>query len=188
MITKVGYGVHSLLLFLLLILLSGCESDVVTPDSTVYFNSEENGEIEWTIRPNYQLDTDDDGINDANCAVIEDLYQDHYFRIALLNENGIPLTDIRMLVHLQLTENTFSGTPVLKLYADRNDNGVVDEPEEYVSSSMDPAYSTKTGSSDGEIAVIVRANLSCVYAGSVSAFAGKNASGRFTIRIREGGG
>lgn len=181
MITKAGYGMYFLLLFLLL----GCESDVVTPGSKVYFNSEESGEIEWAIKPNYQRDTDGDGVNDADCQIIEGLYQDHYFRIAVLNENGIPLTDIRMFVHLQLAENTFSQYPVLKLYADRNNNGVVDEPEEYVSSSMDPAYSTKTGSSDGEIAVIVRANLSCTYAGSVSAFAGKNASGRFTIRVRE---
>jgi len=75
-----------------------------------------------------------------------------------------------MSIHLDLAANTFSGFPVLELYDDRNNNGVIDAPEELVSDNVDEGFETKTDSDKGDKFVIVRVNLSCPYRGTLGAF------------------
>ena len=52
---------------------------------------------------------------------------------------------------------------MLKLYDDKNGNGVVDDPEELVSDFGQLQFTTKTKEFSGEKLMFVRMDLACAY-------------------------
>ncbi len=159
---------------------AGCGVDDIPPGSSIRFDPVN---IEWTVAPNYTTDTDDDGTPDADCVMSPDLYSDSYVAVTVLDNFGIPLTDVDLTLSLDLAANTFSGYPPLGLYQDVNGNGVIDGPEELVSNTDDGVYTTSTDSESGDAYVLVRVNLSCPFGGNLNAFAGSGANGAMNISV-----
>lgn len=138
------------------IVLVACNDDQpLPPGSTVVVSPEKKT---WLIRPV----KDDNG----NCIHFKDFYNDHPVLITVFDAQGSPIGEADLTVSLDLAGNTFSvpgGGPVVRLYDDKNGNGVVDDPEELVSDSNDPLYRTKTAKYTGEKLLILRMDLSCRY-------------------------
>ncbi len=139
--------------------LSGCGggngSEQLPPNSSVQVRPQN---FTWNITP-----------NGDPCIIDPNLYQDQLIAITVVNGNGNPISKAKLLMSLTLSGNTFSGFPVLELYSDSNGNGVA-EANELVSDVNDSAYETITEDFSGERLVIVRANLSCPFSGSLLVF------------------
>jgi hypothetical protein len=153
--------------------LQGCESDEqLPPQSRIRIFPEQ---IHWKISPTRQP-----------CEINPDLYNDQTISISVVDGSDVPLGDVKVRLLLDLAGNTFSGTPRLALYADRNSNGVVDGPEELVSDESAPAFETQTGQHSGNTSVIVRVNLSCEYRGTLYAYAGDaSASTEINVQLED---
>ncbi len=107
-----------------------------------------------------------------SCYPTDEFYQDVPIIIALHDSQGGPLGNHYVSVHLDLSENTFTGWPFLALYIDQNSNGVVDHPEERVSGIADSLLVLKTAPYTGHVNAILRINLSCEYSGELMVFSG----------------
>jgi len=150
---------HYLLLTLCLGLVSGCQSntsDQLPPNASVKVSPEQ---LEWTI-PN----------NGGVCNYDPNYYQDETVSIMVLNESGTYIPDAPLTVHVDLSANTFTGTPVLAIYEDRNGNGVADGVSELVTDTDSGVYDTHTHDVTGVKYIILRVNLSCKYSGTLYAF------------------
>ncbi len=156
----------------LLFVLAGCKYEDVPPGAELRFDPPV---VEWTVKPNYTVDSDDDGVNDRNCVIIEGYYNDSYVLATMTDSVGRPLLDFDVRLHLDLTENTFTGYPVLKLYEDKNSNGVVDGEQEFVSALGDDGWTKKTDVNGG-VHLLVRVNMSCPFSGNLSGFGGLTAN------------
>ncbi len=108
----------------------------------------------------------------GDCIWSDDFYQDEPILISVKDAQGSPIGKIDLSVSLDLSGNTFSGVPALKLYEDRNSNGVPDDPDELVTSNTDPLFTTETKRYTGEKVLILRMNLSCQYKGQLFVSAG----------------
>lgn len=140
--------------------ISGCNSvtsNQLPPNTEVRVSPKE---IKWKI-------ADTGGV----CNFDPDYYQDETVSVMVVNEAGNYIPDAPINVTLDLSENTFSGVPVLTLYDDINGNGVADGPEELVSGNTMGSYQTHTDSKTGSKLLIVRVNFSCEYTGSLYVFA-----------------
>jgi hypothetical protein len=115
-------------------------------------------------------------VEDAN-------YNDHVVFITVTDSSDRPLGDVEVLMSVDLTGNTSPGVPVLKLYEDKNSNGVVDDPEEYVSGVGDPFFKTRTDKYSGTKMIILRVNLTCTYSGILNVFSGSAATGRLDVNV-----
>jgi len=105
------------------------------------------------------------------CTYDPTYYQDHTISIMVLNDSGSYIPDAPLRITLDLSANTFSGTPVMALYDDINKNGVVDGVNELVTDTDSGIFETHTDDKSGSKYVILRVNLSCPYTGTLSAFA-----------------
>ena len=163
--------------------LTGCSDGAgggnpVPPNSTVQLN--QSG-ITWDI-----------GETASPCRVRSNPYNDHTIAISVLDPNGSPLGNVDFRVVVDLSGNTYffepappepPGLPVLQLYEDRNGNGVVDDPEELVSSNTSSAFKTTTDQYTGTKMVLLRVNLSCTYRGNLHVFAGA-AYGSVNVEVK----
>lgn len=131
-------------------------SSQLPPNSSVKVNPET---ITWKI-PN----------NNGVCNYDPNYYQDQTISIMVENESGTYIPDAPLMITLDLAANTFSGTPVMALYEDKNKNGVVDGPNELVTDTNSGIFTTSTDKVSGYKYVILRVNLSCPYTGTLSAF------------------
>lgn len=132
----------------------GGDEDPVPPGASVTINPQD---IEWDITP--------------SAVCVEGIYNDHTLAITVQNDNGVPLGEVDLLISADLAANT-SAFDLIRLYDDVNGNGVVDHPQELVSSNGSPAFFTKTDKFSGTRTLLVRVNLSCTYRGNVNVFAG----------------
>ncbi len=149
---------------------AGRDENPVAPGSEVIIAPDE---ITWDIEP-----------RGVACAFDENNYVDEYLNIAVTDKDQIPLGDVKLSLSLTLSDNTFSGSPWLRLYDDLNGNGAVDHPDELVSGEEDGVHITTTDEFNGNKTVFVRVNLSCPYRGSLTAVAGA-ASARTHIAVEE---
>ncbi|MCF6298615.1 MAG: hypothetical protein L3J01_01915 [Thiomicrorhabdus sp.] len=140
--------------------------------------------VEWTVKPNYTVDSDDDGINDRVCVISPSRYSDSYVIASMTDADGIPLSDFDVRLHLDLTGNTSSGYPVLKLYDDKNNNGVIDGEHELVNDAGEDGWVKKTNS-NGDIHMIVRVNLSCPFVGNLFGFGQRSANSSMSFQVNE---
>ena len=101
------------------------------------------------------------------CNFNPDFYQDQTITVMVVNDSGTFIPDAPLSFTLDLAANTFSGVPVMALYNDVNNNGVVDGPNELVSDNTSGAYTDFTDKVNGSKQVIVRVNLSCTYKGTL---------------------
>jgi uncharacterized protein YceK len=150
----------TIFLLILMVAISGCNdvtSNQLPPNTEVRVNPQE---INWKIN-------DTGGV----CNFDPDYYQDASVSVMVVNEAGSYIPDAPINATLDLSENTFTGLPVLALYDDKNGNGVADGPEELVSGNTMGSYQTHTDSKTGSKMLIVRSNLSCEYKGSLYVFA-----------------
>ena len=145
--------------------LAGCGSssigggDPVPLNSTVKINP---SSITWTIPAPLA----------TPCVVDFNNHNDTPIAISVLDSSQSPLGNIGIRVLADLSGNTYSGSPVLKVYDDLNGNGVVDDPAELVSSNTSPAFNTFTDKYTGTKNILLRVNLSCPYSGNLYVFAG----------------
>lgn len=105
------------------------------------------------------------------CVVDPSYYHDHLVNLSVTNSKGLPLGDVDVNVTLDLSAATFSGTPVMALYDDKNGNGAREESE-LVSVNGQGAFTFKTDEYSGTKSLWVRVNLSCPYKGTLTAFSG----------------
>ena len=159
---------------LLSIALAGCGGgggdDQIPPGASVMI---EPASFDWDIAQ-----------QPSPCIINPGFYQDSYFSVRVLNAAGSPIGEVPLMITVDFTGNTFSGTPVLELYEDRNGNGVADGPSELVSDTNDPIFRTSTARYTGEKYLIVRTNLSCPYQGNIQVFA-YGVSGIATIDVND---
>lgn len=166
------FGANVAATVLAAITLAACgaaDENPVPPGATITLSS---SAYEWEIAP-----------VDDPCLVYPDYYNDHLVNIAVLSSSNLPVGDVNVHLTLDLSDATFSGTPVMGLYDDLNGNGAR-EPEELVSTDGSGAYTVKTNQYDGTKAIWVRVNLSCPYKGTLSAFSGA-ASTSMEISVTE---
>jgi len=103
-------------------------------------------------------------------------YQDVPVQISVVDAHGTPMGDVELLIYTDFSANSFSGPDVLRLYADSNDNGVIDEKVELVNGHDSGVYKTKTDLYHGTAMVLVRMNLSCPYLGELHVFSGSTSN------------
>jgi len=116
------------------------------------------------------------------CVYSEDYYNDTVVSLSLLDENNSGIVDTHMDVSLDLSATTFTGRETLRMYYDRNSDGIYTEDEK-VTVADGPLFSTKTDQLNGVVRVMVRVNLSCPYTGSLYAYAGSAAAAvRFVVK------
>lgn len=140
-------------------------------------SSSEQLPINTTVRispteKTFHIAPPEDGVN--RCSLGH--YQDIPLLISVEDEQGSPVGGVDVGVYVDFTANTYSGPDVLRLFYDRNGNGVVDEETEFVSAEEDGAFISKTHRYNGNLLLILRINLSCVYRGNVFAYAGPYSS------------
>ena len=153
---------------MLLVLLVGCsgEDEVLPTDTTILINPVEK---DWLISPN------------SICVDQDFLYQDELITIQLTDGSGRPLSDVELLVSLNLAGNTFNGITAVELYEDQNGNFIPEE-EELVSGDNNTLFITRTEDITGHKNLIVRLNLSCTYRSVLTVSAqGFTASTEFTV-------
>ena len=125
---------------------------------------------------------------DANglCIFSEDNFLDSPVAIRVLDSTGGPVGNADLTVYTDWSGNTFpNGFEALKLYEDRNGNGVVDDPAELVSGASDAIFRTETDEFNGDKLLLLRINLSCGYRGQVYAIS-DGITGGMDIQIRAG--
>lgn len=146
-------------------------SNQLPPGTTVSVDPEE---IKWTI-PN----------NGGVCNFNPDYYQDQTISIMVLNDSGTYIPEAPLSITVDLAANTFTGIPVLALYNDVNENGVVDGSEELVTDTNSGAFDSSTDKDNGSKLVILRVNLSCSYKGMLYIISG-GFMGTTSIIVEEG--
>lgn len=148
----------------------GGGGDPAPPGSSVRINP---SSIEWDIsdRP-------------ALCAINQAVYHDHTIAISVLDANNSPVGNVDIRIVPDLAGNTYSGTPVIKLYDDLDQDGIIDDPNELVSSNTSPAYVTQTDRYTGSKTMLLRVNLSCPYRGNLYVYAG-SAFNSINIQVNE---
>lgn len=153
---------------------TGSDSPEVPPNASIEIVT---GDREWEI--NQALDSDGN-------PVCLGLYQDEPVVVLVADSQGRALGNVDLTFSLTLSGNTLSVPPIVSLYDDMNGNGVADHPEELVSGENDPLFTTQTDERDGSAFAIVRLDLSCVYASTLTVFgAGMAASVDFTVEDNE---
>ncbi len=160
MYTKTKY-LGLALLPALLVACGGGEDGNVVPTNTHVAVVPDN--IEWEVS---ELRDDDDS------CIYGVWYQDEPIMISVRNDDGSVLSEVDLVISLTLSGNNYSGIPRLKLYEDRNGNGVVDDPEELVSGEFDPLFQTTTAQYSGDKLMFVRMDLACEYRGTLYAMVG----------------
>jgi hypothetical protein len=126
-------------------------------------------------------------VNEQNqCLFNPDFYQDVPLLFSLASGQGTPIGEADIAVYVDFSANTYSGLPVLELYEDNNNNGVVDDESELVTGIDDPAFHMRTEQYSGEHLMFLRINLSCPYRGQVFAYSGSaSASMLVDVSVRE---
>ncbi len=117
------------------------------------------------------------------CVFFDDVYQDIPINVTLLNSNGFSIGNARISLYLDYAGNTYSGLPVMELFHDVNQNGVIDRNDELVSEAEDDIFRIRTGSVDGSVMVLLRLYLSCGFRGHLFVFSGP-LSGSISIETR----
>jgi hypothetical protein len=145
----------------------GGNEDPVPPGASITINPQD---IEWEISG-----------SDPSCP--DTSFNDHTFTIVVQDSNGVPLGDVDLIVRADLAANT-SPFDVIRLYDDVNGNGVVDHPQELVSSNTGTAFFTKTDKFTGARTLLARVILSCEYQGNITVHAG-SAFGSTNIAVTE---
>jgi len=120
-------------------------------------------EVNWIVGPA------------ETCIFSPDYYNDTIVTLSLVDENNSGIVDTAMDVSLDLSEAAFTGTERLRLYYDKNVDGIYTEDEK-VSVADGPLFSARTDSLNGVLRVMVRVNLSCPYKGTLYAYAGSTAA------------
>lgn len=120
-------------------------------------------EVSWIVGPA------------ETCVFSPDYYNDTIVSLSLVDENNSGIVDAAIDVSLDLSEATFTGTETLRLYYDKNADGIYSEDEK-VSVADGPLFSARTDSLNGVLRVMVRVNLSCPYKGTLYAYAGNTAA------------
>ena len=146
---------QSTLLAAALLTLLGCEGDgdAPLPGSTMLINP-----AEYT----FTTTTLDDSVCLAS-------YQDVAFKINAYRETGEPLGEAPLTIVLTHSGNT-SSSQVVFMYADTNNNLVIDANEPIVNEPGDPGYAISTDN-QGETHVNVRFLTHCgTYAGTVGVY------------------
>lgn len=113
---------------------------------------------------------------DMFCFTDGGLYQDVPLLITVSDGQGTPLGDAEVGVYADFTGNTFNGVDVLQLYRDRNGNGVIDAPEELVTSNTSDIFRTDTDKYDGSTSLMLRMFLTCPYEGEIYVFSGTSSA------------
>ena len=169
-----GGKITSVALFLMVISgVTGCSDDTpLPPGSSVTVQPDKK---EWLIEENL----DERG----NCIWREDYYNDQPVLITVTDSQGSPIGEADLTVSLDLAGNTFSSHSRMKLYEDKDGNGVPDDPAELVSDEDDPMYRGKTEKYSGEKHLVLRMNLSCNYRGQIYAISdGFMGGGEFAVK------
>lgn len=130
--------------------------------------------IEWEISPARDLE--------GRCLLDENVYNDNTVQFNVLSAEGVPLGGVEVQVLADLSGQTYPGFSWIKLYDDRNGNGVADD-DEYVSDGKSSAFRVKTDQYTGIARVIVRTNLSCPYTASLYVYA-SSATGIMSIDVQ----
>ncbi len=116
--------------------------------------------VTWRIIPN---------LNDEDeCLINPDLYVDEVFYIRVEDASGRAIGNADLIISLLLSDNTFSGFPIVELYDDLNGD-LIPDPDELVSDADDSLLFTSTDEITGSKAVIVRLNVSCEWSPVIQA-------------------
>lgn len=115
------------------------------------------------------------------------LYQDVPLLISVTDGQNAPIGDAEVGVYADFTANTSSAIDMLELYSDNNGNGVIDGPEELVSSATSGVFKTKTDKYHGTAMLMLRMYMTCPYSGEVFAFVGASTYS-MQVKVTWGGG
>jgi len=127
--------------------------------------------------------------DDNNTCIWDDNnYLDIPVTLWVLNSEDKPIGDTEVAIYVDWSGNTFSGVEALKLYDDRNGNGIVEDPEELVSGAGEGIFTTKTSRYNGDKRVLLRINLSCKFQGRLIAVSGGQVGGLDIDITTKGGG
>ena len=143
-------------------LLGGCGDDEQLPPGTAVQIT--TGDRKFTVT---ELRDDADV-----CIWFDENHLDIPVSIQVVNGQGSPIGEAELTLYVDWSGNTYPGREALKLYEDRNGNGVVDDPAELVSGSDDEIFVTRTRRYSGDKLMLLRVNLSCKWRGVVYAIAG----------------
>lgn len=139
----------------------------------------------WNITPQV-------GCDPTSEESISDVYNDTIVSVSVLDADSRPLGDVELTIGLDLAGNSFGPRPPdagtfapLRLYEDKNSNGVVDDPDELVTAPGDPFFRTRTDKYTGIKMLILRVNLSCTYRGFMTAFAGSATFASLEVEVKE---
>lgn len=125
--------------------------------------------IDWTI-------------SDNSACYSAGLYNDSGIAIRVEDSNGSPIGNVKLTIMADLSSNT-SPFQYIQIYRDVNGNGVIDSSDQLVTSNISPAYEVITDRYSGQALVLARANLSCTYAGNITAFAQGALGGATNIKV-----
>ncbi|MCG7983457.1 MAG: hypothetical protein JAY90_12015 [Candidatus Thiodiazotropha lotti] len=103
---------------------------------------------------------------EGQCIYDNNVYQDTIVQISVLDGNDRPIGEVDISMYLSPSNSTspieFNNEYVFYLYDDFNGNGVVDHPQELVSSTGDSIlYEAQTEKYHGTKYMIIRTNTSC---------------------------
>lgn len=164
------YGGKCLLLGLLMLGLINCgggangdTDDTALPPGTVV-----------TVNPVSQTFNVTEFRDDNGNCLYGVLFQDVPVLVSVVNTQGGAISDVDVTFSLNFAGNTFTpgGPQVLKLYEDRNGNGVADDPQELVSDVDNPLFKSRTAEFSGQKLMIVRMDLACAFRGQLFVIAG----------------
>lgn len=119
---------------------------------------------------------------DMFCFIEDGLYQDVPLLISVTDGQSAPLGDVEVGVYADYAANSFNGAEVIQLYSDANGNGVIDGPEELVTSVSSGIYKAKTDKYNGTTMLMLRMYLTCPYDGEVFVYAG-SASASMSVGV-----
>lgn len=156
-------------IFVITVAISACNSsnDQIPPNSQI------------TVSPSSYTWTVTEYLDDiGQCIYFTDVYQDTVVQISVLDSNERPIGEVDISMYLSPSNSTspveFDNEYVFYLYDDFNGNGVVDHPQELVSSTGDSIlYDTQTEKYHGTKSMIIRTNTSCGgYRATLNVYAG----------------
>jgi len=110
------------------------------------------------------------------CFTEGGLYQDVPLLITVSDGQDTPLGEAEVGVYADYSGNTSNGAEVLQLYQDVNGNGVIDGPDELVTSNTSGVYNAKTDKYNGSTSLMLRMFLTCPYKGEIYVFAGTSST------------